>query len=186
MPEDPFSMELFAADVLSVMHEQQLDKISVFGYSMGGYVALYLAKHHPDKIDKIVTLGTKYHWDETIAANELKMLNPEKLEQKVPAFAAALRERHAPAEWKQVLRKTSEMMVALGKDNTLKITDYASIGHPALLLLGDRDKMVTLNETVEVFKALPNAQMEILPNTQHPIEQVDMELLDFMIARFLP
>jgi pimeloyl-ACP methyl ester carboxylesterase len=183
--ESPFSMELFANDVLAFMAAEALETVSIFGYSMGGYVAMYLAKHHPDKIDRVVTLATKFHWDETIAANEVKMLNAEKIEQKVPAFAHALKERHAPTDWKEVLNKTAEMMLSLGKSNTLRLEDYASIAAPSLLLLGDRDKMVGMDETVSVYKALPNGQLCILPNTAHPIEQVDTALLEFMVSRFL-
>ena len=180
-----FSIPQFAEDVLKFMQEKQIDKVSIFGYSMGGYVGMYLAKHYPERIDKIVTLATKFHWDETIAAKEVQMLNPDKIEQKIPSFAHVLGERHAPNDWKQVLNKTSEMMIALGKDNTLKTEDYATLNTPVLLLLGDRDKMVGLDETMTVYKALPNAQMGILPNTPHPIEQVDNALLSFMIERFL-
>jgi hypothetical protein len=53
-----------------------------------------------------------------------------------------------------------------------------------MLLLGDRDKMVLLEETVAVYKSLPNAQMAVLPCTAHPIEQVDIALLDFFVRRF--
>jgi pimeloyl-ACP methyl ester carboxylesterase len=181
----PFSMELFAEDALRFMQEKQLDKAAVFGYSMGGYVGMYLAKHYPDKIDKVITLATKYHWDEAIATKEIQMLNPDKIEQKIPAFAEILRERHTPNDWREVLRKTAEMMMDLGKNNTLKTEDYATLNTPSLLLLGDRDKMVSLEETLAVYKALPNAQMSILPETPHPIEQVDNGLLSFMIERFL-
>ena len=185
LADTPFSMEFFAEDVLQFMKQEKLDKVSIFGYSMGGYVGMYLAKHHPDKIGKLITLATKYHWDEAIAAKEVQMLNPEKIEEKIPAFAQALMERHAPDDWKQVLEKTREMMIALGNDNTLKPEDYSSITTPALILIGDHDKMVTLEETIAVYRSLPNGQMGILPNTQHPIEQVDTNLLSFMIKRFL-
>jgi len=181
----PFSIELFAGDVLRFMEQQQLERVSVFGYSMGGYVGMYLAKNYPGKIEKVITLATKYHWDEAIAAKEILMLNPAKIEQKLPAFAATLAERHAPNDWKDMLNKTAEMMVALGNNNTLKIDDYTTIATPALILLGDRDKMVSLDETVAVYKALPGAQMGVLPGTPHPIEQVDTALLHFMITGFL-
>lgn len=180
-----FSMELFANDVLQYMERERLDKVSIFGYSMGGYVGMYLAKHHPGKIDKIITLATKYHWDEAIASREVQMLIPEKIEQKIPAFAAALKERHTPNDWRDVLKKTSAMMMAMGRNNTLKLADYTTITTPALILLGDLDKMVSLDETVAVYKSLPKAQMGMLPDTPHPIEQVDVELLGFLIERFL-
>ena len=182
---EPFSIPLFAGDVLRYMKENQLEKTAIFGYSMGGYVGMYLAQNHPGKVSKLVTLATKYHWDGETAAREVKMLDPEKMEQKIPAFAATLRERHTPDAWKTVLQKTAEMMTALGADNTLKPEHYAAINTPVLLLLGDRDKMVSLDETCAVYQSLPVASLGILPGTPHPVEQVDAELLGFMIKKFI-
>src|SRR6478672_5186908 len=61
-PNEPFSMELFANDVLHYMQQNNIEQVNIFGYSMGGYVAMYLAKHHPQKINKLITLATKFHW----------------------------------------------------------------------------------------------------------------------------
>ncbi len=184
-PEADFSIALFAEDVLAFMKEQGLEEVSIFGYSMGGYVAMYLAKHHPEKIDKIVTLATKFHWTDEIAAKESGMLDAEKVAAKVPAFAEALGKRHIGKDWKEVLAKTVIMLKGLGADNTLKLEDYKDIQVPSLILLGDRDKMVGLDETLDVYKALPNAAMGMLPNTQHPIEQVDTGVVAFFIRNFL-
>ncbi len=76
-------------------------------------------------------------------------------------------------------------MIALGNSNTLIAEDYTVIDIPVILLLGDRDKMVSLEETATVYRSLPNAQLGILPGTPHPIEQVDPEGLAFHMARFL-
>lgn len=181
----PFSIPLFAADVLAYMNQHGIATTSIFGYSMGGYVGMYLAKHHPDKVSKVITLATKYYWDATTAAKEVQMLDAEKIVAKIPAFAKTLEERHASNNWKQVLAYTAEMMLQLGNDNPLKTADYSSVQHPSLIMLGDRDKMVTLEETMAVYKSLPNAQLAILPNTPHPIEQVDVELLAYFIKRFV-
>lgn len=180
-----FSMQLFADSVLAYMDDKGLQKVSIFGYSMGGYVGMYLARHHADRVNKVVTLATKYHWDEAIAAKEVLMLDPAKIEVKLPAFVATLQERHAPADWKEVLKRTTDMMVTLGNDNTLKQEDHAAITAPVLVLLGDRDKMVTLDETLAVYKNLPIAQLGILPGTPHPIEQVDVAMLTMLVCRFL-
>ncbi len=182
---DAFSIELFAADVLTYMDSKGLDKVSIFGYSMGGYVGMYLAKHHPERVERLATLATKYHWDPAIAAREIQMLNPEKIEQKLPAFAETLKQRHAPADWKAVLAKTVEMMIAMGNNNPLSSSDFAGINTPSLIMLGDRDKMVSLEETVNVYKALPAAELCILPATSHPIEQVNIDLLAFLLSRVM-
>jgi pimeloyl-ACP methyl ester carboxylesterase len=151
---------------------------------MGGYAAMYLAKHHPGKITKLVTLATKYNWDEAIAAKEVKMLDAATIEQKVPAFAAQLKERHAPNDWKELLDKTKELMLGLGKQSALQPADYASIMIPVLVLLGDRDKMVTMDETIAVYKQLPAGKLSILPGTPHPLEQVDINLLKHLLVDF--
>lgn len=185
MPAEPFSMQLFSNDVLRYLDEHKIERVSIFGYSMGGYVAMYLAKHYPERINKIVTLATKFHWDEAIAAKEIQMLDADKIAAKVPAFAEALEKRHAPNDWKLVLSNTADMLDRLGADNTLKPGDYTSIQTPVLILLGDRDKMIGLEETVAVYKALPNAQMGMLPATPHPIEQADVARLSYFISNYL-
>ena len=184
-PTEPFSISLFAKEVLAFMNQKNLGSVSVFGYSMGGYVAMYLAKYHSEKINKVITLATKFYWDDAVAAKEIKMIEPAVLEQKVPAFAKQLQERHAPGDWKELLQLTQELLIKLGRNNTLSINDYTTIKNPCLLLLGDKDKMITLEETVAVYKQLPNAQFEVLTNTPHPIEQVDVNMLALNCLKFL-
>jgi hypothetical protein len=52
-------------------------------------------------------------------------------------------------------------------------------------MLGDRDKMVSLEETVTVSKQLPNASLAVLPQTSHPVEKADPVVLSFFIRRFI-
>ena len=132
-----YSIPLFANDILEFMEAHKLRKISIFGYSMGGYVAAYFAMLYPDKVNNVISLAAKFHWDEQVAAKEVQMLNADKIAEKLPAFAKTLSERHTGNDWKDVLQKTTDMLVALGKDNTLKNTDYIKIGNqePTLVLL---------------------------------------------------
>ncbi len=180
-----FSIALFVNDVLQYMLENDIEKASFCGYSMGGYIAMYIARHHPDKVDKIITLATKYEWDDGIAAREVKMLDSEKILEKLPHFAATLSQRHTGIGWKQVLTYTAAMMRAMGSDNPLKFADYAIIPHKVLVALGDRDRMVSMEETISIYKALPNAQLCIIPDTGHPIEQLDVNLAATIVNRFL-
>jgi pimeloyl-ACP methyl ester carboxylesterase len=184
-PEGAFSIEHFAGNVLNFMDEKSIETTSIFGYSMGGYVGMYLAKHHPRRISKLVTLATKFYWDEATAAGEVKMLDADKIQAKVPAFAKALEARHAPNDWKEVLQNTANMLHALGQRNCLELEDYREISTPCLVMLGDRDKMITLQETIDVSKTLPNAGVAMLPNTSHPIEQVNPDTLSFFIKSFV-
>jgi pimeloyl-ACP methyl ester carboxylesterase len=184
-PDTAFSIPLFAKQIAQYMQETGIAQAYIFGYSMGGYAAMHLAKHHPEKVNKLITLATKFHWDEKTASKEVKMLDGKTIQEKVPAFAALLQERHAPNDWLQLLAQTSQLLTDLGKQNTLQLEDYSSIATPSLLLLGDRDKMVTLDETVAVYRQLPNAQLGVIPGTPHALEQVNVELLANTIKVFL-
>jgi pimeloyl-ACP methyl ester carboxylesterase len=185
LPGSPFSIAGFADQLLQFIDAKQLHAVNLFGYSMGGYVALYLAKQHPERIQKIITLGTKFNWDEATAAREVKMLDPVVMEQKIPAFVNVLRQRHAPQNWELVLHKTAEMMTAMGKENPLLLQHYAGIETPSLIMLGDRDKTVTLEETIAVYRQLPHAQFAVLPGTPHPLEQVNLVSLMQCLQGFL-
>jgi pimeloyl-ACP methyl ester carboxylesterase len=180
-----FSIPAFADSVLELMQKDKLEKPSIFGYSMGGYVAAYLARFHPDRVNKIITLATKFQWTPEIAAREIKMLNPDTIRKKVPAFADQLAARHGAENWEKLVINTANMLETLGNKNLLTPADHAQLSVPALLLVGDRDKMVTKQETIHVQELAPAAQLGILPDTPHAIEQTDPALLAFLIRRFI-
>ncbi|TWF44415.1 pimeloyl-ACP methyl ester carboxylesterase [Chitinophaga polysaccharea] len=182
--EQGFSIQVFAAEVLSYLENKDLDFVHVFGYSMGGYVAMYLARHYPEKIGRVITLATKYNWNEATAGKEVKQLDPAVIEEKVPAFAKLLAERHTAGNWKTVVSRTAQLIEELGHQALLKPHDYAQIVTPCMLMMGDRDNMVSFQETIEVYKALPLAQFTVLPDTAHPLEKADVPLLAYYIRRF--
>jgi pimeloyl-ACP methyl ester carboxylesterase len=177
-----FGIETFAQDLLKFFNDKKIDQADVFGYSMGGYVALWLAHLHPERIGKIVTLGTKFDWNAESADKEIRKMNPQKIEEKVPAFALALKERHAPNDWREVLSKTARMMRELGEKPLLIENVLRQIKSPAHILLGDLDEMADLNFSKQVSAWLPFGKFDLLPNTPHPIEKVKS---DFIIDAML-
>ena len=184
LSEEPFRIAGFAEQVNNWLEEKQFDSISIFGYSMGGYVALYLASKYPGKVKRIFTLATKFDWNEASAEKETRMLDPEKIEAKVPVFATELSERHGAHYWKNVLRKTSDMMLELGKQKALTDADLTQLEIPVLVAVGDRDPMVSLDETVQAAKQLKNGALLVVPNTVHPLEKVPLARLVFECEQF--
>ena len=183
-PASPFSIPLFAQDVLTYMDEVKLSETSIFGYSMGGYVGMYLALRHRSRVTKLATLATKFHWGPAIAQREIQMIDPEKILEKLPAFAKTLEQRHQPKDWKAVLQRTADLLKDLGDKPLLSADNCSNIQVPTFLMLGDRDKMVRQEETAAIHKSIPNAQLEILPGTPHPIEQVVTTQLADQLRRF--
>ncbi len=183
-PLELFSIAAFAKATADFLETHQLNNPLVFGYSMGGYVALYLEAMYPGTFRSIVTLGTKYEWSEEIATKETKMLRPDVIEQKIPAFAQQLANRHGGLEWKNVLNKTAAMLLELGKDPLLSPAMFQKIVCPTLVLLGEKDNMVSKEETQNAAAALVNGHYDILPNSAHPIEQVEVTTLAAKIKWF--
>lgn len=176
-----FGIEQFTEDTFQFSKIHRLKQVDIFGYSMGGYVALWFAKNYPDCVGRILTLGTKFDWTEESAAKEVKKLNPDKILDKIPAFARMLEHRHAPADWKDLLGKTANMMLALGKAPLLTKAILENIQHAATICLGDQDDMADRSYSEQVAGFLPNGKFILLQNTQHPIEKVDLKnILDLI------
>jgi pimeloyl-ACP methyl ester carboxylesterase len=183
IPENELSVPRFSDEVLSFLNEASIDKIAVFGYSMGGYVGLYLAKHFPERITKLFTLATKLNWTVDGAAKESAMLNPEIIKEKVPKYAASLENLHGE-NWEKLMHKTAEMMHNLGESPALKSDDFSTIEIPVQIAVGDKDVMVSIEESFEAYRELQNAQFLVLPNMQHPIERVNMDELAHQIRLY--
>jgi pimeloyl-ACP methyl ester carboxylesterase len=177
LSDSEFSIDLFSKNLVDFLVEHELKKVSVFGYSMGGYVALYTALRHPAYFQQIVTLGTKFDWSPASAEKEVKMLNPEVIEEKVPRFAENLKNLHAPDDWKKVMSKTATLMKNMGNQPPLTTADFVQIFTPVTIGIGEADKMVTQAESKLVADALPNSNYHILPNVIHPIDQVPVGIL---------
>ena len=180
-----FSIELFAKNTLDFFHQHHIDSINIFGYSMGGYVALKLASQNPERINKVMTLATKFDWNPESAAFETKKLIPEVIEEKIPQFAEALRQRHFPNDWKTIVRKTGSMMTELGKGKAMKPEEFRRIGHQVLICVGEEDKMVSTEESVTIANELSNGKLKIIPGFKHPIESNDPDVLAALINDFL-
>lgn len=181
--EQAFSMSLFASDLKHFILQRNLSKPQIFGYSMGGYVAYTLAIEEPNILGDIMSLGTKLHWDPLIAKRETSKLDPEKIEEKVPKFAAYLAELHL--DWKENMRKTAELMITLGNGKALALSDFSKIKNKCFIGLGDQDEMVSCQETLDVAAAIPDSRYYQLPQSRHPLSQLDSKILSNQIIEFL-
>lgn len=178
LPADiEFSIPHFAESTIAFLDQNQIPRVRIFGYSMGGYAALYLAWKYPERVEQITTLGTKFDWTPETAARETARLDPEKIAAKVPAFAQLLAERHAPADWKTVVHRTAELLHGLGNGQALGREAFQAITCPVRIGLGEEDNMVTREESEAVAGWLPGGNFQVLPGVKHPFEQVNAKML---------
>lgn len=171
-----FRISYFVENVLGYMDEHEIEQAYFFGYSMGGYVALVLAKDYPERVKRVATLGTILQWDEEIAERECKYLYPQKIKEKVPHFAKQLKERHLSG-WERVVNSTRDMLQYLGVHPEIKSEEWKYINCPLRFHVGDGDTTAGLSETVDIFQKIDDAELMVLPKTNHPISEVDKELL---------
>lgn len=172
----PFRIEHFAENVVDHMEAQGIKQADLFGYSMGGYVAMYLAKNHPKKVRRIATLGTVLKWSTDVSEREIRFLNPDKIREKVPQFAKELENRH-PSGWEEVTAKTKDLLIDLGSEPRISEADWGQISHSVRIHTGDRDATAGIEQSLDVCKKLENGELMVLPNTPHPIEQANLKLL---------
>lgn len=180
IPEEGINIEKYTQELADYCEQKNLKDVYIFGHSMGGYVALCYALHQPENVNSILTLGTKFDWTEEQALKESKMLDPETILSKIPKYAEQLETQH-DIKWKQLLPATAKMMVDLGKNPVLNQTNLTAITTPVQIMVGDKDNMVTLDESIHAYHNIPNAMFAVLPDTKHPMERVrPILMLDMM------
>lgn len=176
---EPFSnkgcgIEAFAEELQQFVVEHALQNAAVFGYSMGGYVALYLQSYRP-VFSRIITLGTKFDWSPESARHETSRLVPAIIEEKVPKFATLLAERHH--DWKALMEATAKMMLDLGESPLLNTGSFNKVDIAVTIMRGDADQMVSQEESETAAQKLPKGDFRLLENCPHPIEKVDPAML---------
>ena len=176
---ETYSIRHFADDVIHLMDTRGVRTADVFGYSLGGYIAIQAAALYPDRFRRIMTLGTKFDWTPQSAASEVRMLDPGTIHQNVPSFAALLKKRHG-ARWPDVCGKTAEMLVRLGDGEAMQLGPDL-LSHPVQMCVGELDTMAGVEQTKMAAEALPGASFHLLPGVKHPIEKIDLQILAAVI-----
>lgn len=185
IPLNGLNFDVFVNDILQYLNTNKIEKINLFGYSMGGYAALMFALKYPERVHKIFACSVKLKWDLESASKESDLLNPEKMLEKVPSFANNLMVLHGMNVWKNLLKSTSNMMMDLAKGQLLSDDDFLKIKAPILFAIGDRDTTANLTDTLAVYKKINTAQLMVMPNAPHEFHKLDMEMLAYHISVFL-
>ena len=173
-----------ADNIREYVVQSKLDSFFVFGYSMGGYAAYLYNDKYPGQVQKLFTLATKIKWDEAIATHENAMLDLDKMRVKVPAFVAALEVKHKGTGLEKLVEETKDILSGLGENDYLNEDLLSRIDISVHIAIGDRDKTVTMDECEWAIGIMKDGQLEILQDTPHPFEKVDVEKLSASIKQF--
>jgi pimeloyl-ACP methyl ester carboxylesterase len=183
--ERDFLMSHFVDNIRYFLEQKGLTQVNLCGYSMGGYAALLYALKYPETVNKVVTLGTKYFWTPETAIKESRVMQADFLLAKAPHFVHDLQKRHGEDRWRDVLSKTSSLLHQLGQENHLRPSILTTVSQPVLVMVGDRDKMVGVEESLMAYRALPQGEFCVLPGSPHPLEEVAKQKFLSPLEHFL-
>ena len=173
-----FTVDRFVQHVFDKLHEP----VELVGYSLGGYVALRLAALHPERVKRVVTIATKFNWTPEGAQIETRMLNPEKVKEKVPAFVTLLEDRHGK-HWPSVMERTASMMLDLGNAPVLTASVLEKVECPVLLIRGSEDNMVSEQESFWAQNRIAGARYVEMAFQPHQFEKMDAKALASIIDK---
>jgi len=179
-----FGIEVFADEIMSFLNHHNLPFVDVFGYSMGGYAALYAAAQWPSRFRKIAVLGTKFDWTPEQSKIEIQKLDASTIQEKVPQFADHIKQQHGDPDWKQLLKETATMMTALGSRSLLDEATLGAVQQEVLVLTGDRDTMANAAIAENIAQQIPFGTFKLLNNTPHALEKVHTDTLQKILADF--
>ena len=194
-PTDELSYERMADDLAAFIRALGLTKPLLCGWSDGGQIALEIGMRYPGLSTALVVGGAWYKFSDTYT-DALRALHFEApgavniaaLQAESPEWVEHLKALHGraddPDRWKAVLGQLSTMFwtpLDYAPD------DFKAIAEPTLLLLGDRDGIIELQQAIDLYQLIPNAELAILPNRTHqstsrpPVQLFTATILDFLL-----
>ncbi|HSW14642.1 MAG TPA: alpha/beta hydrolase [Solimonas sp.] len=177
----PFSFEQSADDTAALLEHLHIGKADLFGFSNGGTIALQVAIRHPKVVRKLVLASAlvkrdgayPWLWDAMAKATLENM--PQELQE------AYLKVAPEPGNLQVMHDKAVQRMRGF-KD--IPSDAIRSVAAPALVVIGDAD-VIRPEHAVEMFRLLPQAQLAVLPGSDHMQVTTRTGWLAPMIGGFL-
>jgi pimeloyl-ACP methyl ester carboxylesterase len=164
------------ADTIAFLDALGVTSAHLVGLSDGGYVALDVALARPDLVGKLVMMGAGVHPDGYTP--EQHELFARWIGHPSPPVMAGLKQLHGavapggPDSFEDLFAQIGDVF---GADPGHSMADLATLAAPTLVLLGD-DDVVTVEHAAAMARAIPDAQLAVVPNTSHalPVEKPDL------------
>ncbi|GIV42479.1 MAG: alpha/beta hydrolase [Vicingaceae bacterium] len=182
LPEH-FSIHLLANDVVEYLRNHEIDKIHIFGYTLGGYVGMYLAKYFPHLVDSLITLGTKFRWNPQAASEFIETIRPETIKKNKKLYEQLIKKHGKKVD--QLIEKLIEFYQSMGTEAPLHLEEYLAIECETLILRGENDTWVTEEECLNVKDHILHSQYQVLSKTPRDWDKVNKKKLAKIIADFI-
>lgn len=154
----PITIENMAADMITFLEQVADGPAALVGYSAGAGVALWVATRRPELVSNLVMISGAFDPAGLI-------MRPDADGEWPPQVVAAYAEvspdgaDHFPV----IARKIAD---SVNQGSTLTVEDVGRVTCPALVIAAD-DDIVTLEHTIELYRALPDGYLAIVPGSSH-------------------
>jgi pimeloyl-ACP methyl ester carboxylesterase len=159
------SFSLMASDMAQLLDSLNIDSAYALGWSDGGIVGLELALKYPRKIAKLVAVGANFLPDST--ALPAGMIHEMETSSFARLDSATRRDiishSHFPERAGLIYDKLNRLDLF---HPHLTLEQLHSIKVPTLVMAGDHDIIIDTH-TLNLFHALPDAQLCIMPGAGH-------------------
>jgi pimeloyl-ACP methyl ester carboxylesterase len=174
----PFSINEIAQTVFEWILLQKIQKPVIVGHSLGGYVALAMAKNHSEKFAGLGLIQSTAFPDtdeKKINRNRvIEFVNTHGTDPFIDTFVPGLFfDKHHPAipEVDRIARRTSKETLlnytALMRDRPSSIDFIGKTNCPLLVVGGDKDSIIPTEITFEHGRLAPLSEVFLLKDVGH-------------------
>ncbi len=161
---EPYTYEQRASDAYKLVQLLGLKKITVIGFSDGGFAAYKLAAIYPDVVEKMVIMGAgddppkKEPGTSSYSADTLMKKYGDYFEKRVANMPE-------PDRWGESLK----MLNDLYNNSAVSEETFKKIKIPVLVMSGDEDEYSGPEESLTAHQLLPDSHLSIIPACGHVI-----------------
>jgi pimeloyl-ACP methyl ester carboxylesterase len=182
------AMRELADDVVAWMDAERIENDVVGGYSFGGTLALYLARHHPDRVRGVIALAAKHVLDAATIKHWTYLVNHERLAGMKFPWGTRIEELariHAPNAWQAVADLNARLFATLAAAPPLTEADLRAIAPPVMIVSSNLDQIVPWAETLALGKLIPGSHIAMFHGPAHPLRAIPLPAIARTIAEWL-
>jgi len=175
-----------ALDTLALLDHLKIEPCKAIGVSMGGNILLHMATMQPERIEAMVIVSATPYFPEQ--ARKVMAGVPAPDDQPASEWDTMRKRHHLGDDQIPALWEWSRSLKDSYDDMNFAPADLAKIGARTLIVQGDRDFLYPVEMSVEMYRAIPNSALWIVPGGSHgPIfieraEQFSKTALAFLCA----
>jgi pimeloyl-ACP methyl ester carboxylesterase len=195
-PDSGYSINDFAEDVIAFLDVVKIKKASVVGHSMGSFIAQKLALLFPERMDKLVLIGSasKVKGNQVISeALKAVMTLQDPIDKNfaVEFQSGTIKDQISQKFFQSLVQESLKAPARVWKDALETLAGYdhskelVNINHKTLIAWGTHDTLFSKEEQELLLKAIPNASLNIYRDAGHSLNWEQAKIFSRDLEVFL-